>query len=275
MNPTTIDLGTGYTHVTLSTSRDYILKLPNIEKVGGTWIDGGHDVVVIGGAITIPTGTQPGTAYDAERNGIYIDNSTGTVQIEGVSIDGSGGAEFDGIDIAAPAATVQLENLRITEVRGKFSNFHADVVQTWGGVKDLRIDHLTATSNYQGLTLDEDLGPIGSAEISDVDLTATTEPPLDKGGHMLWLTSGSESCSGFPVSLSNVYVQPRPGWTLGESVWPQDDAPLACHETGVTSAAWPALPVTGSVQAGIPPEGSYVPAGVAGIGYVSPGYSGP
>ena len=273
MNPIRIKLGTGVTHTSLSTSRDYILEMPDTEKIGGTWIDGGHNVVLIGGSITIPTGTRPGVEYDSERNGIYISKSTGTVHIEGVSINGIGGAEFDGIDIAAPLATVQLENLRITEVRGTFSHFHADVVQTWGGVKDLRIDDLTGTSNYQGLTLEEDLGPMGSAQISNVDLTATTEPPLDKGGHMLWLTPDSNSCSSYPVSLSNVYVTPRPNLTLGTSVWPPDNSSLSCGESGATFATWPTLPVTGGVQEGAPPNGSFVPPGIAGVGYVSPGYS--
>jgi hypothetical protein len=273
VDPKTIELGTGYTHTSMATSRDYIIKLPPTRKVGATWLDGGHNVVVMGGSVTIPMGTPPGVENDAQRTGIYIKGATGTVDIEGVSIEGSG-AEFDGVDIAAPLATVQLENLRIIGVKGRFSAFHGDMVQPWGGVKDLRIDHLTGTSNYQGLTLQQDLGPIGSAEISNVDLTATTEPPLDLGGHMIWLTTDSNTCTDFPVTLSNVFVKPRPELTLATSVWPASNSNLSCKESGATFATWPSLSVTGGVQEGLPPGGSFVPPGAAGLGYVSPGYSG-
>jgi hypothetical protein len=273
-DPITVRLGTGYTHTSLSTSRDYIVELPPTKKIGATWIDGGHNVVIVGGSITIPTGTTPGVAYDAQRNGIYIKGATGTVHIEGVLIDGSGGAEFDGVDINAPEATVQLENMRIEGVRGTFSGFHGDAVQPWGGVADLRIDRMSATSNYQGLTLQQDLGPIGSAELSEVDLTGTTEAPLDKGGHLLWLTKGSNTCTAFPVQLSDVFVSPRPGLSLGTSVWPATNSRLACDDTGVGFAAWPTLPVLGGVLEGPPPGGAYVPPGTVGLDYESPGYLG-
>jgi hypothetical protein len=274
VNPKTIELGQGFTHTSLSPSRDYIIKMPPTKKVGATWLDGGHNIVLIGGAETIPTGTTPGVRNDAQRTAIYIKGATGTVHIEGLEIDGSGGGEFDGVDIAAPQATVQLENLRIVGVRGRYDAFHADVVQPWGGVGDLRIDRLTGTSNYQGLTLQQDLGAIGSAELTNVDLTATTEAPVDGGGHMLWLTKGVSSCTGYPITLSGVFVQPRPGLTLGTSVWPASNSQLSCDESGNTLASWSALPVTGTVQQGIPPSGSFVPYGTAGLEYRTPGYSG-
>jgi hypothetical protein len=274
VNPITIRLGTGYTSSTLSTTRDYVIKLPATEKLGGTWLVGGHNVVIVGGAISIPANTPAGSAYDAQRTGIYIKGATGTVHVEGVTIEGAPGAQFDGVDIDAPQATVQLENDRVIGVQGGFSSFHGDVVQPWGGVADLRIDHLTATSNYQGLTLQQDLGPIGSAEVSNVDLTATAIAPVDGGGHMLWLTKDSNACAAYPIAFSNVYIQPRPGRTMANSVWPQMNAPAACPEVGSLLATWPALPFSGDVHAGAPAGGSFVPAGVTGLGYVSPGYAG-
>jgi len=275
VDPKTIELGNGYTHTSLSPSRDYVVKLPATKKVGGTWLDGGHNVVVIGGEITIPAGTAPGARSDAQRRAIYIRGATGTVHIEGVKIDGSGGGEMDGVDIAAPEATVQLENLRMEGLRGGFSSFHADLVQPWGGVGDLRIDRLSGASNYQGLFLKPDLGPIGQVEISNTDLAATTEGPLDKGGTMLWLTSGTGSCSSFPLSLSNVFIAPRPGLTLERAIWPSNSSGLGCEARGAAVATWPDLAVSGSVQEGTPAAGSFVPDGVAGVGYRSPGYAQP
>jgi len=271
VEPKTITLGTGYTHTTLLTNRDYIVQLPATKKVGGTWIDGGHNVVVVGGYITVPRGSSSASAN--ETTALSIKGATGTVHVEGVLIDGSGGGEFDGVTINAPEATVQLENLRIVGVSGGYDGVHADVVQPWGGVRDLRIDRLTGRSNYQGLTLKPDLGSIGSAEIEEVDVTATTEGTIDRGGHMLWLTRGTNTCSTYPMTLSNVFVTPRPGKQLSGAVWPQKNFTGPCPANGSKSAlGWPALPVLGGAQLGPPSSGSYVPAGAAGINYQSPGY---
>jgi hypothetical protein len=272
VNPTTIVLGNGYTRTTLSPTRDYVIRLPDTVKTGGTWIIGGHDVVIVGGAIAISADAPSDTSH---RTGIYIKDATGTVHVEGVSIDAAGGAAIDGIGISAPQATVQLENMRVVGLHGGFNSFHADVVQPWGGVGDLRIDRLTGSSDYQGLTLQQDIGAIGSAQLSHVDLTATDPPTIDGGGHMLWLTSGSSSCSAFPITFGDVYVQPRSGRTMPNSVWPQKNTPTACHESGTSFGTWPDLPYSGGVNAGAPADGSYVPADVAGLGYDSPGYATP
>jgi hypothetical protein len=260
VNPITVTLGTGYTHTYLSTSRDYYVKLPPTKKYGGTWIEGGHNVKIVGGAITIPSSAS---ATTAQRTGIYIKDATGTVHVEGVLIDGAGGSQFDGVDISAPKATVQLENMRIVGVNGGLNSWHADIVQPWGGVRDLRIDRLSGASNYQGLMLSEDLGPVGSAELSNVDVTATTDPAPDHGGHMLLLSkSTSTTCTTFPVEISAFYVLPRPGRTLDNSVYP----------SAITSSC-PGL--AGLPLLGPPVGGAFVPPGLAGLGYASPGYSAP
>lgn len=259
-DPITIQLGTGYTHTTLSTTRDYVVKLPPTQKVGATWIEGGHNVVIVGGSVTLPA-DLPADAPAAQRTALYVKGATGTVHVEGVLIDGAGASELDGVDIAAPQATVQLQNLRIVGIHGGLSGFHADVVQPHGGVHELRIDRLTAASNYQGLMLADTSGAIGSAELSHVDLTATTEPAVDMGGHMILLKTndGSAACATYPVDMQDVHVVPRPGRTLANSVYP----------AGVAGTC-PGM--TGAVVAGLPAGGSWVPPGVAGVGYVSPGY---
>lgn len=275
IDPTTIMLGNGYTDTQLDPARDYVVKLPKDNKIGGVTLEGGHNIVIMGGHITVPTGAPPGHFYDRYRTGLYIKNATGTVHVEGVQFSGTPRAEWDAIDINAPDATVQIENIRAEGVRGKFRTFHADVVQPWGGVHDLQIDQLSATSNYQGLTIPIDEGPIGSAQISHVDLRGLTAG-AQLGGHLLWLTTGSGTCRSYPVELTDVYVKPRVGLTLRDSVWPQAGHPRLC---GVRShrgyVFWPELSqVHGGILGGLPPGGSYVPPGVAGPNYISPGYLG-
>jgi hypothetical protein len=257
-SPTVVELGTGPTYTRMDPARDYMVVLPDATKVGGTVLDGGHNVVVIGGRVTVPD-AGPGSTDAAAHRALYVKNATGTVHLEGIAIDGSGGGESDAIAISAPQATVQVENVRATGIRGGYSTWHADVIQPWGGVKDLRVDGLTASSNYQALQLNRDQGPIGSATLRRVDLSQDPGP-YDMGGFMLWLTSGS-ACTGYPVSLDEVYIAPRGGRTLRTSVWPEDQTCRA------------ALPITGAVRRGPPPDGPFVPAGTAGTDYRSPGYA--
>ena len=268
-DPQTIQLGTGYSDVRLQPGRDYVLRLPRERKLGGAFIEGGRNVVVIGGHISLPRGTTT----DQQRRALYFKGQTGTVHVEGVLIDGSGGGEGDGIAISAPGAAVQIEDVRVVDLHGSQATTHADVVQPWGGVRELRIDRLTGSSGFQGLQVPVALGPIGSAFVRYADLRALPEPPGHGGGHMLWLT-GPRTCDGYPVALEQVWIAARPGRALANSVWPGvgDGSPCAgAHEEG--GIGWPHLPVRGIVRAGTPPGGDFVPRWSVGLGYRSPGYA--
>jgi hypothetical protein len=264
-DPETIELGTGETLRHLDPARDYIIELPDEKKVGATILVGGRNIVIRGGHVAI----EPGRESDTYRRAIYIKNATGTVHIEGVLIDGSGGGPFDAIAINAPEAIVQIQNVRAVGVSGSFEGFHADVVQPWGGVKELRIDHLTASTDYQGLQIEQSLGPIGRAVLSNINLSHVAGGPnADETTFLLWLTSGTTCRNEYPVEIEEVYVAPRSGWTAAEVVWPPARPSLECHaEEDDRRVFWPLLPVAGSVHEGRPVDGDFVPEGLAGIGY--------
>ena len=281
VSPTVIALPTTSIHLELDPSKDYILQLPVTGLRGALWVEGGHNVVLIGGTITVPsTANQTDNGADNTDTGIYIKNATGTVHLEGLVIDADPGVMFDGIDINAPQATVQIENVRITDLWGSDSMMHADAVQTWGGVKDLRIDDMSVDGDYQGLTIDPDLGPVGSAEIENVDLTIDPIPAAlasetEGGGHMIWLTRGATSCDApSSVSFQNVYIDASQSddETGGGTVWPSaENSTLPCAAVlQGDEITWPSLSVTGSVTLGTPPNGSFVPRGTAGNSYRSP-----
>jgi hypothetical protein len=266
--PETLQIGTGETRVKLE-NRDYILKLPTSTKTGGLAINGGRNIVILGGHITLPASADSGN----ERRAIMVQDATGTVHIEGVLIDASGGGSGDGIAIDSPEATVQIENVRAVGLRGSKDTVHADVIQPWGGVRELRVDRLTGSSTYQGLQIPIDLRPIGSANLSSIDLTALPGLESDGGGHMLWLTK-NQSCLSYPVTLANVWVTPRSNRQLDTSVWPQGRGNRNCSAAvSGSSASWPGLPVQGTVQRGTPKGGQFVPWGLAGVAYKSPGYA--
>ena len=262
-SPTTITVAQGDQRINLDTTKDYIIKLGSSTHAGGIGLSGGRNVVVIGGRIAPPAGS--GMAV-----GLGISNATGTVHVEGVWFDGASGREFDAIQVSAPKATVQLENIRATGLRGSYDTNHTDIVQPWGGVARLRVDRLTATTNYQGVFNQPDLGPVGPVELRHVDL-AYDNVGAKTGGYLLWFTKG---CDAARTTLTDVYVKGRPGSSLGSTVWPPTGQATNCPAVvSGTTASWPSLPITGVARWGAPPRGSFVLPADAGTSYRSPGYS--
>jgi len=240
-DPETIRLGTGPTVTRLDPGRDYVVELPEQTKRGATVLVGGRNVVIDGGSIAV----RPTADGDERRRALYIKDARGTVHVEDVRIDGSG-APSDGVAISAPDAVVQLQDLAVEDLRGSVSGWHADIVQPWGGVRELRIDRLRGSSNYQGLFLRPDLGEIGRVVLSRVDLRLTDEP-TDGGGHLLWLATG---CDAPEVTLEDVRLSADDGRPAEQLVWPQPDDPKCPARAAGGRLSWPGLPVNGTVTAG-------------------------
>ena len=261
--PTTITVAQGDRRYSLDTAKDYIIKLGSATHAGGLTLSGGRNIVIVGGRIAPP-------ASSTAVVGLLITGAVGTVHAEGIWFDGASGHEFDAVQLDAPRATVQLENLRATGLRGSYDTNHTDIVQAWGGVAKLRVDRLTGTSNYQGIFTQPDLGPIGSVDLRHVDL-AYDNAGAKSGGYLVWL---AHDCNAAPTWITNVYVRGRPGSTLGSTVWPPQGTATPCGGVlaAVNAIEWPALPVNGVVRWGAPPGGSFVTAGNAGSAYTTPGY---
>jgi len=246
---------------------DIRIELSPSHAVGPVTIQNCRNAVLIGGRITVLPTSQVG-GYD--QRAIYVKNCTGTVHIEGVQIDGNvEGSEADAIAVNSPRAVVQIENVRADGMRGGYSSNHADIFQPWGGVAEYRIDRLTGTSNYQGLTTSEVSGQIGRGTIRSTNIAGSDAGVLDQGGYLFWLKCND----GYPLELDDVYVAGRSGRPLSRSVWPMP-SDSGCPSTIVDgTATWPTVTtVTGGVHEGYPATGDYVPAGSVGLGYVSPGY---
>jgi hypothetical protein len=236
--------------LTLDPRRDYRVRMPAdaLTGKGGLVIQGGHNVVLIGGEIDVPV--QPGDSPSPEsRRGLYLTGQTGTVHVEGVLIRGPDLSE--GIDLSeSRGAVVQIENVRVENVHARdessFSDNHPDVLQTWAGPAELRVDRLSGSTDYQGLFLTpEQYGPPPRAvSLSHVDLRGAS----CCYGYLLW-RQGS-----FPIHTDDVWISPHPSRSVAQSLWP-------------SPASW------GPVSQGTPPGGEFVSAGVAGSSYVSPGYA--
>lgn len=271
-HPQTIALGSGPTVSRLDPDKDYILRLPASVKRGSTVILGGRNVWIVGGQIAVP-------AEDKMRRAIYIKGATGTVHIEGVLINNPDGGEFDAIAIAAPAAIVQVERVRVEGLQGTQATFHSDVIQPWGGVRELRVDHLTATSAYQGLQLPDMHGASRTGPIALMHVNLRYAPPLrelfpgagpNKGGFLLWTIHGRNCAMSTRLTLREVYILQNRLRRPENAVWPPATSKLPCAvelDSNKTRVLFPRLPVDGQVILGEPPKGDFVPAGSVGTAY--------
>ncbi len=255
VDPVVKSIGPQRSNLKLDKAKDYILKLPENEPyVGELNIYGGHNVVVIGGTVRIPTDEQ---GYTGSKRAVYLKEQTGTIHIEGLHITGDGLHEGFNLDEREPGCVVQLQNIRVEYLRGSYSDNHADVIQTWAGPDVLRIDGLTGFTQYQGFFLLpnqhftlEDGGFVPSEwDFRNINLVGDETA----SAYLLWTQSGDTQP---PIALTNVWARPRTQ-NLGnrpQYLWPKND------------------PVWNPVLEGLPPDGDFVPAESCGIGYVSPGY---
>jgi hypothetical protein len=302
-NPQTIKLRTVPQDLKLDNSRDYIIKFPDTPIIAQfndfdtLSISGGHNIVMIGGEIHIPNlpdklnGVQ---GNDNQRQAMRLDGQTGTVFIEGLEVSG---VCMDFLDITAPRATVVIQNVRVEGCRSHFESLtagytdeHPDLIQPWGGVHEIEIDGFTGFSDYQGFTLNSDLGKVGDIVIKHANIGPITAVP-QYGRYFIWQGCNTNT---FPDCIDNpfapdyphwdltddsFYIQPATNRSLADSVWPPSDARYpeeAVLAPDGRSVSWPdyMAKINGRVLLGPPPGGDFVPAGSVGMKYVSPGYQG-
>ena len=274
----------------LDNSRDYIIQYPDVRRVGELRLVGGRNIVIVGGASTIAphSGTGVRNIQISDKSGVMDGR---VIHIEGLDIDGSGGGEADGIGIGAPSAIVQIENTRITGLIGHLSSTHADVIQTWGGVKALRLYDVTGASHYNSLYLRRENSPLGPptgpVTLDHVNMFGYTNPSrlgrlvhaardLDRhpaGRHRLQREGPVRSpelgqLHQLPAQLNGrvgpFYASP-PAGKLERWMWPTDymsaaGRPSALSADGL-SADWPALrgQVSGVIHLGFRPAGTSCP----------------
>lgn len=176
--PLTVRVTPGLHEYVLDPRRDYRIVMPPapFSGPGGLILNGGRNVVLIGGRIDVPRAAP--TATETAGHGLLLDGQRGTVHVEGLRLSGGGLAE--GIDLSQPyGATVQLENVRVDQLRRRegpnAADVHPDVVQTWSGPSALRIDRLTGRTDYQGLFFaSKQRGPrLQSVELRNVEIVGS------------------------------------------------------------------------------------------------------
>jgi hypothetical protein len=280
----------------LSNSVDYRLHLPTTGALrGGLQIRGGHNVIIIGGEIDLK---YPCSDSSSSCHGLNISKSSGgEVYVEGVwihnpvtipascSSSGMPCSTGDGIDVdelgTSTPSDIVLQNDRIDGISGcSGGSDHADVFQPYDAMRAHEfIDHLTGTTNCQGLQVDADLGWASygvypqQITILNTNIDVTANPYSGASNrYAWWLTYGTE-CNSGPITLSGDYTLEPSGNMNGNAVWPDVDTTGCKSVWSSPTLSFPNSPqISGVLTEGLPPGGDWVPAGVAGTHYVSPGY---
>ena len=299
VNPITVTLcncnvSGGQIVVNLNTGQDYILKDP-VVLTRPVVIQGGHNVVWIGGHIRPSSG--PDIAIQLKRN---IGLGGGTVHLEGIYLDGLNGVLTDGIEGGEWAssykpsgtladASLQIENVRIDHLSGNSAVSHQDCIQHYGGWKDLRVDHFTCQTLYQGFYLPwQDPASNNQGVLSHWDLRNANlrDSPNSTGtGMQTLLHFGDLGPAVFNATshrqggnLWNVYLHATQR-SFNQETYPnsgttsQDGTVVHSTVNGNGTITWAnAWAISGFISPGDPPGGDFVPPGIAGLNYVSPGY---
>ena len=269
-NPVTINVGNANRRLFLDNSRDYRLNIVEPLK-RELWIEGGRNVVVIGGHITIDQLGGASSYQDNTGVKVRFGDPSGTVHLEGLLIDGTYVA--DGIGIAT-SRNVQIQNVRVEHAYDGIKGAHPDCVQLQQGVGHLRMDRFTCTSDLQGIFLGDHDGAIRSADLRRINMYGAP------GKHLFWQTTPTYS-----VTLSDVWLaMPSPWASFGYWVYPQADGRVWDGTYDLTRRSVVSLDgsylvfvgstnnISGRIFKGVPSSGDFAPRSSVGSGYISPGY---
>lgn len=249
--PTTVAVPVSGGTVTLDPARDYIVRLPATTVSGSVLIDGGRNVVLIGGQINGNGGAR----------GLFLRGQRGTAFVEGVRL--SPVSNGDGINLDQRyGSTVIIQNCWVERVTGTQAGVHADGLQSWAGPDRLYVHGLHITSNYQGILFHPNDGNFGGASRpypSEFAFSAVHindhEGVLD---YALWQSispSYTAASPPYPVRVSDVTVRHA-----------ADRAQLLKSWDGKPGSTWADVRIVTTDQR------VWVGTSDPGLAYTSPGY---
>jgi len=271
-NAVTVNVTNANRRLSLDNTRDYRLNITEtLHKE--LWIEGGRNVVVVGGHITVDALGSDNSYQDNTAVKVRFGDPSGTVHLEGLLIDGPYVA--DGIGVAT-GRNVQIENVRVERVY-EIKGAHPDCIQIQQGVGALRVDGFTCKTALQGIFLGDHDGPIRSADLRHVNMYGT------QGKYMFFQTNPT-----YPVALSDFWLAIGSGYTqwasFGYWVYPQENGQTWDGKSDLTRRSQVSSDgtyltfvgssntITGRINKGVPSGGDFVSASAVGAGYSSPGY---
>jgi hypothetical protein len=246
-------------------NRDYIVdgRGVTLTQDSGIELNGGRNVVARN--LEVFFATDLGEDHGTLRRGLFVkghpdQGQARTLHVEGLRVSGY---PREGIDIDSqgePGLSVQICNAAFPDpILGSESGNHSDVIQTWNGPTNLRVDRLYARYGYQGFFLNPHqfahpekpnvFTPLGLYEFSRVYLEGTADSGA--AGYMVADGNGARP----EIATREFWVRPSPS-----KAWP--------GEVLLTNSSWWGQGVR------LAPNGrtSFV-SSKPGKSYVSPGYA--
>jgi hypothetical protein len=222
-------------------------------------------VLTSGTANAHPAGSGTWPTISARQCAQFF-SFTGIVHVEGLDFGGADASEGIQVNqLASPDAVYRMQNCRggpmiqrdqASLLAGALpQDNHSDVIQAIGGPRQAQIAYCTFWGlDYQGLTWQPNSLLTGTKPTDLVDIRNTNIQGNGRSRYLLWQDDTPYFGEMRP---SNVYMH-----TSGTGI-----------HTNPSNSCWPAGKAwIDNVIDGDPPFGDFCPAGVAGIGYVSPGY---
>ena len=257
----------------LDNSRDYRLNI--VEHLNRElWIEGGRNIVVIGGHITIDQLGGSSSYQDNTAIKVRYGDPAGTVHLEGILIDGA--YVNDGI-VTATSRNLQIQNVRVERAYDMIKNGHADCMQSQVGVGHLRVDRFTCSTTAAGLLPRRPRRPDPKRRLPPCEHVLGKRLPSALADvcvvpDVRSRTSGS-TFAGFErpwhVRLLGLPTGRRSSTFTGT----YDANRKAVLSADGNSLWFVGSNITGTVRKGVPSGGDFVPRSAVGTGYTSPGYA--
>ncbi|MGF9567108.1 hypothetical protein [Neorhizobium sp. JUb45] len=279
MTPTRYQLPVGFFRQELDPLADAVF-LPSEQVRNGTFqCVGGRHVHHVGGKQIWDWDGGAAERYKDVSHSIFIEGRHIVMMRSGDAFSAGGTYRQ-----AAPYSLfpdVYIQNCRVENVRGSFDEIHADVFQLDYSLHDLKIDCLTADTDYQGLYLRPTVAISGKIDIRRCNFTLNTANGLQPSARLIYLFKNMSEVSDTRHLLyfSEVYCDVPHGLDPRTFFSPRQGMEIAADAQG-TYVWWPDLSQRvmdlkgqpARIRIGKPPNGDFAPATSVGLGYRSPGY---
>lgn len=229
-SPITEKVSAWHTQLKLDDGRDYIIELPTGHETldSGVSIIGGRNVVIDGGAITVPNRSTDEAPDQNNRRALYLKGQTGVTWVHDVSLLGD---MSEGIDIndQNDTSTVVLLGIRAGRVSDYTTAHHPDLLQLFAGPRILYVDGFSGSTDYQGFfLLPEQHNPGHPPKLISLNNISIDD---SEGAYALWRSAGdtwplhlSNVCVVAPTGSRDLWLWPKP--STGDRSW-QDVRPAA------------------------------------------------
>jgi hypothetical protein len=176
---------------------------------------------------------------------------------------------------------VFIQNCRVENVSGSFDRIHSDVFQLDYSVNNLKIDCLTADTDYQALYLRPAVAIRGDIDIRRCNFTLSTQNGLQPSARLIYLFANMTevSTTRHMIYFTETYCDVPQGEDPRAFFSPRQGMEVASDKDGAF-VWWPLLTQRvkdlkdrpAKIRLGKPPAGDFAPADRVGLGYISPGY---